>query len=176
MDHRRSVRRLHRYVSLAFVATGHFTPYTGPILQFDQALWAQRSQLTTCPGSSNTRNALYPYVLGFLEFTKMRKVSSYFCFCITRQSGIIHIQERGYTCIIVSPSLVSHDPSLCLYFLLCYTNFRQRSKASASHRTLHADHCTSGNRTAMSPDCVMYRTQGREGYCNFGSIIFKYLT
>ena len=27
-------------------------------------------------------------------------------------------------------------------------------------------HCTSGNLTAMSPDCVMYRTQGSEGYCN----------
>lgn len=27
-------------------------------------------------------------------------------------------------------------------------------------------HCTSGKRTAMSPDCVIYRTQGREGYCN----------
>lgn len=28
-------------------------------------------------------------------------------------------------------------------------------------------HCTSGNRTAISPDCVMYRTHGREGYCNY---------
>lgn len=28
-------------------------------------------------------------------------------------------------------------------------------------------HCTSGNRTAMSPDWVMYRTHGNEGYCNY---------
>lgn len=28
-------------------------------------------------------------------------------------------------------------------------------------------HCTSGNRTAISPDCVIYRTHGREGYCNY---------
>src|SRR6266480_425661 len=27
-------------------------------------------------------------------------------------------------------------------------------------------HCTSGSRTAMSPDCVIYRTQGKEGYCS----------
>ncbi len=34
--------------------------------------------------------------------------------------------------------------------------------------TLHSPkrHCTSGNRTAISPDWVMYRTQGSEGYCN----------
>lgn len=24
----------------------------------------------------------------------------------------------------------------------------------------------SGNRTAMSPDCVMYLTHGSDGYCN----------
>lgn len=28
-------------------------------------------------------------------------------------------------------------------------------------------YCTSGNLTAMSPDCVIYRTQGSEGYCNY---------
>lgn len=27
-------------------------------------------------------------------------------------------------------------------------------------------HCTSGSLTAMSPDCVMYLTHGRLGYCN----------
>ena len=58
-------------------------------------------------------------------------------------------------------------------------------------------HCTSGSRTAISPDCVMYRTHGSEGYCScrasqstggameqtpgkgeltFGSMIFRYLT
>ena len=28
-------------------------------------------------------------------------------------------------------------------------------------------HCTSGNLTAMSPDCVIYRTHGSDGYCNW---------
>ena len=28
-------------------------------------------------------------------------------------------------------------------------------------------YCTSGNLTAMSPDCVIYRTHGSEGYCNY---------
>jgi hypothetical protein len=30
----------------------------------------------------------------------------------------------------------------------------------------HDAQLTSGNRTAISPDCVMYLTQGREGYCS----------
>lgn len=62
-------------------------------------------------------------------------------------------------------------------------------------RVLGDQCCTSGNRTAISPLCVMYRTQGSEGYCNcntprqhlkvvlmcgsghtFGSMIFRYRT
>lgn len=27
-------------------------------------------------------------------------------------------------------------------------------------------YCTSGKRTAMSPDCVMYLTHGNDGYCS----------
>ena len=65
-----------------------------------------------------------------------------------------------------------------------------------SHRSRCLSSGTSGNRTAMSPLCVMYRTQGNDGYCSyrrgyqqgfhlvspekrrltFGSMIFRYLT
>lgn len=34
----------------------------------------------------------------------------------------------------------------------------------------HTSYCTSGSLTAMSPDCVMYRTQGSEGYCSYTHI------
>ena len=37
----------------------------------------------------------------------------------------------------------------------------------AASSTLSTAHCTSGNRTAISPDWVMYLTHGREGYCNY---------
>ena len=31
----------------------------------------------------------------------------------------------------------------------------------------HPTHCTSGKRTAISPDWVIYLTHGRDGYCNW---------
>lgn len=46
-----------------------------------------------------------------------------------------------------------------------------RPTFSASHALAKSGHCASGNRTAMSPDCVMYRTQGSEGYCSYSNRI-----
>jgi hypothetical protein len=53
----------------------------------------------------------------------------------------------------------------------------QRPEGHSNHQSLQLDKChyfnalhyvvcTSGNLTAMSPDWVMYLTQGRDGYCN----------
>ena len=62
--------------------------------------------------------------------------------------------------------------------LCCYnasTGHSSRSPLQAQDQSRIAmpgehDHyvaCISGNRTAMSPLCVIYRTQGKEGYCSY---------
>ena len=51
-------------------------------------------------------------------------------------------------------------------FMIRTTPILLRSRETNHHDRRNPTHCTSGNRTAISPDCVMYRTQGRDGYCN----------
>lgn len=64
---------------------------------------------------------------------------------------------------------------------MCFPNTSAQTQGSltATHlQTRHQYHryCTSGKRTAISPDCVMYRTQGSDGYCNWhGSTISAYV-
>lgn len=63
---------------------------------------------------------------------------------------------------------------------MCFLNTSAQTQCSvtASHpQTRHRRHryCTSGKRTAISPDCVMYRTHGNDGYCNWhGSKLSAY--
>lgn len=74
------------------------------------------------------------------------------------------------SCTIVYGKCYCIMPSLSCLHSLCYTKSPHFWR-SASHipcGSLHplGGHCTSGKRTAMSPDCVMYLTQGSDGYCN----------
>lgn len=63
---------------------------------------------------------------------------------------------------------------------MCFLNTSAQTQCSvtASHpQTRHRRHryCTSGKRTAISPDCVIYRTHGNDGYCNWhGSKLSAY--
>ncbi len=57
---------------------------------------------------------------------------------------------------------------IIIYTCAYHTAFSQPLDDHTPYSCMHISaYWTSGNRTAMSPDCVIYLTQGRDGYCNY---------
>lgn len=104
------------------------------------------------------------------EHTELFHMSIFVLFCMHCVRLSTSKTKLGMNkCSINSLIRPSYEISIATYAALPLT-LTQVSQPGPKNPTpamqMLADHCTSGKRTAISPDCVIYLTQGSEGYCN----------